>query len=261
MLDDNELDLRLRAAAERVVSAPIAPPRRVVDLEPTARTRGDRRSLRSVAGLTAIAVVVSTFAFVVVRDSRQSTKVEVSPNPKRAYEVDKDGLPLELPGISKEQMLAHLGAGLPTDSARFDHGDARLWVPPNWSYAHDRGDPASAHGSECGSFLGSSPGIVTEGDGHCTGQPAFTSSVKVDQLSATQVRKVNPLHVDRVVNGYGLFRIAESPEFVVYAVPELGVALRSQGAGADAVIATLAPSSLAVVDARGAGRARGPSMC
>ncbi len=249
MLDDAKVDARLIAAGERVMTRPVARASQVVDLESRSRVRGDRRSLRIGAAALAVGVAAGTFAIVSRHDAGPVVHVQTTPSvPSGAAEVDKDGLPLELPGISKQQMRAHLGLDVPSDWQPIDFGQARIWAPPVY-------DTSSASGVGRPVCTRSTPGEVNA----TTAQridvqfrcPA-TGNAAANRVLLTPLPKLDGRNQTTItVNGYRLQRFAKLAGVSIWASRELGIELQGSGPHAETVMKTLAPSARRVVAANG----------
>ena len=140
-------------------------------------------------------------------------------------------------GVTAEQLVAHLGIGLPRRWEPVDVGDARIWVPDTWTV-----DTTTL---ACG--LPDRPPVVgvvgiDTVDFSCPSDPSFDPQQAVSLISSSA--SPDGTHYE-VVHGYRIYRVAltADPTSTVYDVPELGVRIVLHGAFADRILSTLAPSA------------------
>jgi hypothetical protein len=140
-------------------------------------------------------------------------------------------------GVTAEQLDAHLGVGVPKSWDPVDTGDARIWVPDNWT--------VEMNAQACG--LPDRPamvGVVGIGtvDLICPGDASLSPQQTVS-LTSLPLSPTGPLY--EVVHGYQIYTAASTAHAAstVYDVPDLGVQIAIHGPLAGQILDTLAPSS------------------
>ena len=206
----------LERAGRAVVEDPAFPPTPVELIEQRGMRRRRGLQLRAAVALACVVTVVGG-AVAFALDRHTTTKPVVTVQPR------------ESSTISEAQMRAHLGDGVPHGWVPVDFGDARIYVPRAWSVTTE------------GCASEPSPGWIELGasyQGGCMG-PA-------DRKPFVQITgAVSPTHSPdpaRVVHGYRLYAVGASAAGT-YAVPDLATTFHVDGAAAEQVLATLAPSS------------------
>jgi len=143
-------------------------------------------------------------------------------------------------GVTAEQLDAHLGVGVPKSWEPVDLGDARVWVPDNWTVEvntqacrlPDR--PANVGVVGLGTVDLACPSDVSSGSPQTVSLISLTASPTGPEVE--------------VVHGYPIYRVrstaGQTPH--VYDVPDLGVQIALRGVLAGRILDTLAPSSQAV---------------
>jgi hypothetical protein len=140
-------------------------------------------------------------------------------------------------GVTAEQLDAHLGVGVPKSWEPVDLGDARIWVPDNWT--------VETNTQACG--LPDRPaivGVVGLGtvDVACPGDAPYGSPQTVSLVSSP-VSPAGPQYA--VVHGYRVYKVRSTAGRAssVYDVPDLHVQIGLRGVLAARILDTLAPSS------------------
>jgi hypothetical protein len=140
-------------------------------------------------------------------------------------------------GVTAQQLNAHLGVGVPSGWEPVDQGEARVWVPGDWTL--------EAQGSCIG---GTSAGMISAGklpQANCTPAsqwPIPTQAVGIIPSSATS----NGRH-SFIVDGYSVYQATTAAKGWTYDdVPQLGVEIASRGTLGRRILDTLAPSARTV---------------
>jgi hypothetical protein len=190
----------------------------------TRRTVKRRRLVRSVALRGALALIVVTVAVAINASGHSSTR-QVIVSQSTTTGVVPAGVP-----FTAEQLRAHDGADVPKGWVPIDAGDARVWVPGNWTLetlsacnrTPERFIRIIANGSPCG------------------------ATTHPEDVSISAIPRSAAITPTETVHGYGVspeFLRCDCPNFSRYDVPELGVQLGFTGELADRILATLAPSA------------------
>lgn len=203
--------LDLETAGRSVVEHPAAAPTAVDAIETRGRRRrARRRGARAVVGVVVVAVALGG----VVAVTRHSTVENVAVHPVAPS------------SISDEQMRAHLGEGVAAGWVPVDYGDARVYVPSNWTVTAG-GCPTDQ----------SAPGWIDVGGPYksvCNAGAAWKTLVEIFRFaSAAGSRSA------RIINGYRVYPM----DATNVAVPELRTTIHIEGPQSEQVLSTLAPSS------------------
>jgi len=144
--------------------------------------------------------------------------------------------------LTDQQLRAHAGDGVPSGWVPVDEGDARVWVPANWSLSS---------GSVCFSAASVTPtvslGQLAQSSCRSMGESHFALPAESVSLIASPNRTAGARY--RMIHGYRVYAANAAkpdPAWLVYDVPQLGSRIALRGSLARRVLDTLAPSARAV---------------
>lgn len=210
----------------------------VPDASAVIERRQRRRTKRLVGAGTISALVIAAVIAVGVSARSPATRhlqVVANPDPTATtLPIPFEGLPI---GLTAQQLDAHLGVGVPNGWVPVDEGNARVFVPKDWTL-----EPQ-------GMCIGDLPaaGIIGVGDlphiGCSSAGPSLTTEQAVALIPSSDPHTGAPA---LTVRGYRIYDYSPTTPDAIwnwYDVPQLGVRIAVHGTLSSRILDTLAPSA------------------